>query len=82
MSSPDEQLNDTQREACAVQAMRAMLEDYAQAHNVPFDQALLSFAASRLYRGLFDYETGLWAEGPTYLMALYEEELSRAGSLS
>lgn len=69
-----ELVTDSQREACAVGAMRAMLEDLSSASGVPLEGLLLEFAASRTYEALFDFETRVWAEGPDYLRGLWERE--------
>lgn len=52
--------------------MRSMLETYSEKHNIPFSEALERFANSPVYDGLFDFDTGLWAEGPDYLLSFYE----------
>ena len=74
----DSGLNVTneQKEACAVAVMRAVLEDYSQMHDVPFDVAIGQFAGTRCYQALFDPDTRLWAEGPDYIRSLFEEALS------
>ncbi len=60
-------INDEQKEACAVLLMRSMLTDYCTKNNIPFETAFFSLASSPAYKALFDYETGLWKEGPIYL---------------
>lgn len=52
-----ELVTDSQRESCAVGAMRAMLEDLSSASGVPLEGLLLEFATSRTYEALFDFET-------------------------
>ncbi len=79
MAFDSELVTDSQREACAVSVMRAMLEDLSAASGVPLEDLLLEFAASRTYEVLFDFETRVWAEGPDYLRALWERERERGG---
>ena len=67
-------LDESQKEACAVSIMRAMLEDESSRSGTPFPVLLGSFASSRTYSALFDFTTRLWAEGPDYLRALWQEE--------
>ena len=68
-------VSDEQKEACAISTMRSMLEDYSDDTGEPFDEALVQFAMSPVYPLLFDFETRLWAEGPSYLRSLFEEAL-------
>lgn len=68
-----EVLTDTEKEHCAVTIMRRMLEKFSVKHNVPFDTAFFQFTNSYVYQELFDYDTGVWSEGPDYLMGLFEE---------
>lgn len=72
MISMTENLDDQQKELCAVTVMRSMLEDYCNDKNISFDEAFFNFTSSRVYSMLFDYSTGLWKEGPDYLRQTYE----------
>ena len=54
-----------------------MIEKYSEKNNIPFEDAFFDFTKSPIYELLFDYESGVWREGPDYLMALYEEVLSQ-----
>ncbi len=60
-----------QKEYAALTTMRLMLNDYAAQQGVSFDEAIGRFASSAAYDALFDYETGLWREGPDYLRAFW-----------
>ncbi len=71
------EVTDAQREACAVEVMRAMLEDWCDEHGEDFDTALDRFASSRTYEFLFDFTTRQWAEGPDNLRYLWERESNR-----
>lgn len=66
-------LRDEEKEHCAVMLMRRMLEKYSIKHNVSFEDAFFQFTNSSVYHALFDYDTGVWSEGPDYLMELFEE---------
>ena len=63
------------KEACAVETMRYMLQNYAQDKGIPFEDALLTFTISTTYQVLFDFETEVWKEGPDYLRSLFEKAL-------
>ncbi len=67
MTQPSNQVTDTLREHTALTVMRLMLNDYAQQSGVSFDEAMQAFTMSPAYEALFDYDTGLWKEGPDYL---------------
>ena len=54
------ELNNQQKELCAVTVMRSMLEDYSIERGISFDTALFQFASSPAYKMLFDYSTGMW----------------------
>lgn len=80
MTSNTFELNNNQREACAVSVMRAMLEDYCVEKNIPFSQAFFEFSTSPAYKMLFDYSTGLWMEGPDYLRNIFEDTKNQSGN--
>ncbi|MDD6484206.1 MAG: hypothetical protein PUF72_06485 [Clostridiales bacterium] len=42
--------------------------------NMSENQILSDFTASKTYSELFREETGLWAEGPDYIINMYFEE--------
>lgn len=69
------QLTDKEKEHCAVTTMRRMLEKYAEKNNITFDDAFFQFTNSRAYSALFDYDTGIWSEGPDYLMNFFEDTI-------
>ncbi len=72
MSSNSMVSNET-KEACAVETMRYMLQEYAQEKNIPFEQAFFAFSSSSTYQVLFDFETAVWKEGPDYLRTLFDQ---------
>ena len=75
MSTPNE-LDNQQKELCAVTVMRSMLEDYSLENGIAFDDAFFRFASSPAYKMLFDYSTGVWMEGPDYLRGIFEETMA------
>lgn len=66
--------NET-KQACSIETMRYMLQNYAQDKGIPFEDALLTFTTSSTYQVLFDFETEVWKEGPDYLRSLFEKAL-------
>ncbi len=58
---------DDPREYTALTVMRMMLNDHARRACITFDEAMHAFTTSTAYEALFDYDTGLWKEGPDYL---------------
>ena len=66
-------ITDEQKELCAISVMRTMLLNLSRANGSSFEEMLLTFTSSPVYQGLFDFETGLWREGPDYLQDMFEE---------
>ncbi len=62
-----------QKETCAVISMRDAVALLAQEKHIPYEDALLLFAGSRIYDALFDFDTGIWKESPEYLLDLYNK---------
>lgn len=71
------QINDEKKELCAVQLMRCMLEKHSEKAGVSFEEDFFRFSASPVYEALFDFDTGIWRDGPDYLASLYEQSLDR-----
>ncbi len=63
------------KEACAIETMRYMLQNYSLDKAIPFEEALLLFTTSSTYQVLFDFDTQVWKEGPDYLRSLFEQAL-------
>ena len=76
MTATDSYITREQKEASAITVMRCMLITYAEEKQLSFEEAMLAFAGSKTYGDLFDFDTEIWKEGPTYLRSLYDEELS------
>lgn len=62
-----------QKETCAVISMRDAAALLAQEKHIPYEDALLLFAGSRIYDALFDFDTGIWKESPEYFLDLYNK---------
>lgn len=75
MTSTD--LENDQKELCAITVMRMMLEDYSIKKGILFEEALCQFAASPTYMMLFDFSTGLWREGPDYLCDTFVQDMKK-----
>lgn len=70
------------KEYGAVTLLQRTLEKYAKQKNISFEKALKIFLNTPLYEGLFDYDaTGLWKEGPDYLLSILEEICSKRTDL-
>ena len=70
-------VSDETKEACAIETMRYMLQQYAQDHQLTFEDAFFAFSTSSTYLVLFDFETEVWKEGPDYLRCYLKKHLSR-----
>ncbi len=66
----DEKVSEKQKNAAAIMLMQCVLEIYSERHSVSIDEALTWFSSTPVYNALFDYETGLWKEGPDYILDL------------
>lgn len=71
MTQVSNTVTDSQREYTALTTMRLMLDDFAKDENITFDESMRRFTTSTAYIALFDYETGLWKEGPDYLRSFW-----------
>ena len=71
MTQPSNQVTDALREHTALTVMRFMLNAHAPKLGLTFDEALQAFTTSAAYKALFDYDTGLWKEGPDYLFQFW-----------
>ncbi len=72
MIQPSDEVTDEQREHCALINLRHAASEYARRESIPFEEAFFLFCKSPAYQMLFDYETGLWKEGPRYLFDLFQ----------
>jgi len=72
------------KEFCAHNLVAMIIQDMKE--NFPDmgeNQILAEFTSSKTYSDLFRLETGLWAEGPDYIMNMYfeEKEISTEGGV-
>ena len=74
MGTPAKAVTREDKEASAIAIMHCMLLTYSEEKHLHFEDAMLAFTQSKTYGDLFDFDTEIWKEGPTYLRALYEEE--------
>lgn len=51
--------------------MQDAVRELARVQHVSFHEALGRFIRSRAFDALIDTETGVWMEGPVYLLSLY-----------
>ena len=57
----------------ATNTLKTMISDYANGNQRKFDREFLKFAKSKVFDCLFDFDTAVWKEGPTYLNYIYNE---------
>lgn len=63
------------KEFCAHNLTAMVIHDIKEyCPNTSESQILSDFTASKTYAKLFREETGLWAEGPDYIIDMYFEE--------
>lgn len=72
MVTSNYEMTNDQREACAIITMRDAIASLAQRENISYEEAIIRFTSSRVYDALFDYDTGVWREGPDHLLYLYD----------
>ena len=59
---------------CAALVMDSMVKDIAETEGRKYGDVLKDFVQSQTYSCLFDFETGIWREGPAYLESLFRQE--------
>ena len=59
-----------------------MVKGIAETEGRKYGDVLKDFVQSCAYNCLFDFETGVWREGPAYLESLYRQELSSRCEIS
>ena len=62
---------------CAALVMDSMVKDIAETEGRKYGDVLKEFVQSQTYNCLFDFETGVWREGPAYLECLFRQEINR-----
>lgn len=68
------EISEKQKNATAIMLMQRVVEKYSEKESISIDEAITRFASTRVYAALFDFDTGLWKEGPDYILALIKEE--------
>ena len=63
------------KESSALAIMQRMIEKYSLKTGKSFEKCMNDFSKSETYKQLFDFDNGLWSDGPDYLLFWYEEEL-------
>lgn len=72
METSSYHFTDSQKESCAVTAMRDAVISLSAREGIPYEEALLRFTNSRVYNALFDYGTEIWKERSDYILSLYD----------
>ena len=57
---------------CADLTLANAIEDMAREEHISIDAARTALLESKTYKCLYDFETGLWQEGPDYLIDTYK----------
>ena len=76
------EVSEHDKTICAALVMDSMVKDIAKAEGRKYGEVLKGFVQSNAYNCLFDFETGVWREGPAYLESLYRQELSSRCEIS
>lgn len=67
---------------CADMVLADAICDYAEATGQPEEEVRTAIVSSPAYDALYDFETGLWQEGPDYFVDFFlrvERERDRKG---
>lgn len=73
----DGPITEKEKEECALLVMRMAIEEYAKKHSVPYHEALAKFVHTYVYDALFNYDTGLWEQGPDYILGWFDEAVEK-----
>ena len=68
------EVSEHDKTICAALVMDSMVKDIAETEGRKYGDVLRDFVQSRTYNCLFDFETGVWREGPAYLECLFRQE--------
>ena len=68
---------DSRTEGAAVALVRMVVSEYAAKYGVSFIEAFDLFVQSGMYDAVFDPSLRYWAEGPTYILDVWEHRLAR-----
>ena len=73
------EVSEHDKTICAALVMDSMVKDIAETEGRKYGDVLKDFVQSRTYNYLFDFETGVWREGPAYLECLFHQEADGDG---
>ena len=69
-------VSNEKKEFCAHNLVAMIMQDIKEYFSDVDDIELIArFTSSKTYTQLFRLETGLWAEGPDYILNMYFEEI-------
>lgn len=68
------EVSEHDKTICAALVMDSMVKDIAETEGRKYGDVLKDFVQSRTYNCLFEFETGVWHEGPAYLECLFRQE--------
>ncbi|MFA6938367.1 MAG: hypothetical protein WCQ67_09070 [Treponema sp.] len=69
--------SDKEKEYTARTTMKLMIEKYAKKNSLSYEDSLLEFCSTPVYNLLFDFSSGLWTQGPDYLLCTFEKFKSK-----
>ena len=67
--------DERRTEAAAVALMRLTVAKYAARYGLTFLEAFDAFVRHGIYDDLFDFSLRYWAEGPDYLLDIWEHAM-------
>ena len=70
------EVSEHDKTICAALVMDSMVKDLAEKEGRKYGDVLKGFVQSHAYNCLFDFETGVWREGPAYLEDLFRQEIN------
>ena len=71
-------INKSQKEYCANNLAAMAIEQLRNMYpEVRFSKLVSNFMDSKTYELLYDFETGMWAEGPDYILEWYLDEQNK-----
>ena len=69
----EDKVTAQQKEWCVLGTLCQAMEISAQEKQAKFADVFFEFVDTWVYEALFDFDTGLWREGPIYLLNMSEE---------
>lgn len=71
-------INKSQKEYCANNLAAMVIESLRDMYpEVRFSKLVSDFMDSKTYKLLYDFETGMWSEGPDYILEWYLDEQNK-----